>query len=440
MDQLLKVKQKVKAETSGMTCEVERYLGEGGQGEVYGAVMDGKPVALKWYFPHSATKDQRLALENIIKKGPPSTRFLWPMELVSAPGVGGFGYIMPLRPQDYKGIDDLMKRHVEPTFKVLATAGLNLVDSFLQLHSMGLCYRDISFGNVFFDPQTGEVLICDNDNVAIDGETKGGVSGTPRFMAPEIVLGKALPSTKTDLFSLSILLFHILVMNHPFNGKKEAAIHSFDPAAMYKLYGKEPIFIFDPCDDSNRPVPGYHDNAFVFWPIYPNFLRNLFIRVFTEGVRDPLNSRVRESEWRIGMVRLRDSIIYCSLCGMENFYDSEALKASGSGLPICWSCKKKVNLPPRIRMGTRIIMLNYDTQLYSHHIDDRKSFDFSKPVATVIQHPTDPRIWGLKNLLGEKWVATTFCGKVKDIEPGRSIALATGTKINFGRVEGEIRF
>ena len=258
-------------------------------------------------------------------------------------------------------------------------------------------------------------------------------------MAPEIVLAKALPSTKTDLFSLAILLFHIFVVNHPFNGKREAAIHSFDPAAMRKLYGEEPVFIFDPDDDSNRPVPGYHDNACAFWPIYPKFLRDLFTRVFTEGVRDPSHGRVRESEWRNAMVKLRDSIIYCPFCGVENFYDSEILKVSGGGLPICWSCQKKISLPPRIRLGGRIVMLNHDTELFPHHLDDLNSFDFFRPMAAVTKYPADPRIWGLKNLSGQKWVASTPGGTIRDVEPGQSITLATGTKINFGKLEGEIR-
>jgi hypothetical protein len=44
-----------------------------------------------------------------------------------------------------------MRYQVEPSVRALATVALNLAQGFLQLHARGLCYRDISFGNVFFD-------------------------------------------------------------------------------------------------------------------------------------------------------------------------------------------------------------------------------------------------------------------------------------------------
>ena len=190
MSEILRPNQTVRPETSGLQCDVEQFLGGGGQGEVYRAKLSDKPVALKWYFPDSATAEQRSALETLVKKGPPNETFLWPMELTSAAGVPGFGYIMPLREARYKGIVDMMKRRIEPSFRALATAGLELANSYLQLHSTGLCYCDISFGNVFFDPRTGEVLICDNDNVIVNGG-KPSIMGTPRFMAPEVVRGVA---------------------------------------------------------------------------------------------------------------------------------------------------------------------------------------------------------------------------------------------------------
>ncbi len=438
MNQLLQPHQTtVRTEPAGAAYTVEQFLGGGGQGEVYRAVLGGRPMALKWYFPASATPQQRTALEDLVRKGPPNEKFLWPTALAVAPGVAGFGYVMPLREARYKGIVDMMKRRVEPSFRALATAGLELADSYLQLHARGLCYRDISFGNVFFDPVTGQVLICDNDNVAVDGAAPGGVLGTPRFMAPEIVRGEALPSIQTDLFSLSVLLFYMFMVHHPLEGKRELSIKCLDLPAMNQLYGRAPTFIFDPRDRSNAPVPGYHDNALAFWPIYPQFLRTLFTRAFTHGLRDPRHGRVRESEWRAAMVRLRDAIVYCHHCGTENFCDPDR-PAVGAAPVRCWSCRQGVVLPYFLRTGKDLVMLNHDTRLFAHHVDEQRRYDFTRPVAEVSRHPTDPSVWGLKNLSAGKWVCTAADGSRVEVDPSRSIRLGAGVRIHFGSSEGEI--
>lgn len=432
MDQILKPGQKVRTATTRGDCVVESFLGSGGQGEVYRALLKDKPVALKWYYPASTTPEQQKALETLIKMGAPSDRFLWPVELATSSASVGFGYIMPLRDRRFRGIVDLMKRRIEPGFRALATAGLELSHSYLQLHTKGLCYRDISFGNVFFDPDTGEILICDNDNVAVDNQSRSAVYGTPRFMAPEIVRGEAAPSTQTDLFSLAVLLFYMFVMHHPLEGKKELAIKCLDLPAMKKLYGTEPLFIFDPADDSNAPDPQSQRNALAFWPLYPRFLRDLFTKAFTDGIRDPQHGRVRESNWRSAMVRLRDSIIYCTHCNAENFHDTEEDNAR------CWSCRRELRLPPRVRIGKNFVMLNHDTLLFAHHVDEERKYDFTQPVAAVTKHPVDPEIWGLKNISMQTWSTTNQKGEVKDVSPGRSVTLAVGTRINFGHTEGEI--
>jgi DNA-binding helix-hairpin-helix protein with protein kinase domain len=438
MNQLLRRGLTIQTMTN-MPCTVEHFLGGGGQGEVYRANLGGQVMALKWYFPGHATAEQQAALEALIRIGPPTDRFLWPLALATHPGTPGFGYLMPIREDRYKSINDLMKRRIDPPFRALATAGLELAHSFLQLHARGMCYRDISFGNVFFDAASGAILICDNDNVAFDVTARGAVLGTPRFMAPEIVRGEALPSTSTDLFSLAVLLFYVFVVHHPLEGKKEAAIRCFDLPAMARIYGSEPVFIFDPLDESNRPVPGYQDNALTFWPIYPPFLRELFTRAFTAGLRDPQHGRVRESEWRQAMVRLRDAIFYCAKCGAENFHDVDVLRPTPGKPALCWQCRRGLRLPLRMGSGKNIMMLNHDTLVYPHHVDPDKKYDFSKPLAAVTRHPSRRDVWGLKNLGIYKWVSTTASGQVIDVEPGRSVALAVGTRINFGNGEGEIR-
>jgi hypothetical protein len=84
-------------------------------------------------------------------------------------------------------------------------------------------------------------------------------------------------------------------------------------------------------------------------------------------------------------------------------------------------------------------MLNHDARLYPHHIG-AATWDFTTPVAEVTRHPHDPSIWGLKNLSAVKWTSTNTDGAIQEIEPGRSVRLAVGTRIQFGAVEGEIRF
>ena len=408
------------------------------KGEVYRTVFDGKPFALKWYFPKTSTKKQRDILKTLIEKGPPSSSFLWPTHFAESSRIAGFGYFMPLRDSRFKGLSNLMNRRIDPTFRVLSLAGAHLAHNFLQLHSQGLCNRDISFGNIFLDPDSGEIQICDNDNVTEDDQSSGGILGTPRFIAPELVRRETSPNSQTDLFSLSVLLFYIFLLHHPLEGKKELSIKCLDLPAMTRLYGKEPLFIFDPYDSSNEPVPGHHDNPLVFWPIYPSFLRTLFIRAFGEGLKDP-SSRVRESEWRNALTNLADSIIFCLNCKSENFYDSEFIKAN-QGIPgNCWSCNTSLSLPARIKIENKIIMLNKEAKLFPHHIDDSKPCDFSSPIGARISKKLNPNELAIENLSTEKWVSSLPGKTPKDILPGESLDLTSGVQIYFGRKKGVVR-
>ena len=58
-------------------------------------------------------------------------------------------------------------------------------------------------------------------------------------------------------------------------------------------FGISPLFVFDPADHSNAPVPG--DLRLTWWPVYPRFLRDLFTHTFTVGLADAsLGGRVTE--------------------------------------------------------------------------------------------------------------------------------------------------
>ena len=425
----------LRSELSGSSYSVERLLGEGGQGQVWRvAAESGAAYALKWYFPHAATDDQYRALDALVRSGPPDGRFLWPLELIKDERT--FGYVMELRRDSFRGMAELMRRTIDPTFRALATAGFELADSFLQLHAKGLCYIDISFGNVFLDPGRGGVLVCDNDNVRVNG-TPAPVAGTPKFMAPEVIRALAdgenpRPDRSTDLFSLSVLLFYMLVMHHPFEGRREADIPVLDAEAQNRLYGIDPLFIFHPDDTSNRPDPAHHPNATTFWPLYPGFVRDLFVRSFTAGIDDPEHGRVQESEWRLAMVRLRDAIVECRACGVENFADPDGAAAA------CWNCTAPMGDPARLEFPDRgLVALNRGTLLYPHHTR-RSLYDFGAPQAEVVGHPDNPNVHGIKNLSNDAWRAITPDGERWEVPPGRSVTVQTGTRIRFAGAEAVI--
>jgi hypothetical protein len=60
-------------------------------------------------------------------------------------------------------------------------------------------------------------------------------------------------------------------------------------------------------------------------------------------------------------------------------------------------------------------------------------------VADVSPHPTDPSVFGLKNLSRQTWRATLVSGRQVQIDPGRSIRVEPGVRIHFGAADGTIR-
>lgn len=418
---------------SGNKYKVISLLGAGGQGEVYDVECNGKHYALKWYFKGSATQRQKKILETIIAKGSPDAAFLWPLELI-VPAQGElFGYIMPLRPKNYKSIVDLMKNRVNPSFYALCRTAFNLTKGYQKLHGMGAKYQDISFGNLFFNPDNGDVLICDNDNVSFDNSKPGGVLGTPGFMAPEIVRGEKRPSKDTDRYSLAVLLFYLFMVNHPLEGKVEASIKCMDMAARVKLYGTEPIFIFDPDNKTNRPVKGIHDNANIYWPLYPEKLRQMFTKSFTIGLTQP-SKRVTEPEWMNLFANMMSGMMKCS-CGARVFYDEDLEKKGVAH--VCWHCQNIVNVPFKLIVGKNRVLLNHNTKIIRHHIYG--DYDMETIVGSVVQNPKNRALWGIRNEDKVNWTYEQPDGTQIPVEVGKTAGIANGVKIHFSESIGEFK-
>lgn len=406
---------------------VVEFLGAGGQGEVYRVEMGGASYALKWYFdPKPAQRD---VLNELLKLGSPHPRFLWPQALVTVPTREGFGYTMGLRPKEYHELTEILKRTITPTFSALCTSAVQMADSFLHLHAKGLAYRDISLGNVFIKPDSGDILICDNDNADIQNSPRPiGVGGTPRFMAPEVVTGDSKPDVATDLWSLAVLFFYMFVLHHPLEGKKESEIHCLDPAAHRRLFGTHPVFIFDPKDPSNRPDPEFHANPQLIWPVLPKFFQRMFLQSFTSGIRDR-SKRYRESMWRNVMIQLKDSIVLGPQ-GTQNFFDPERMSSVGAIYD--WKTGQPCEIPLRLLLPDHsFVLLREGAVLTKHHIDPRSSGNISDVVAEVVRHPSQPGRFGLKNLSQAGWAAKGASKEHKTVDPGKSLVISEGAEVTF---------
>jgi eukaryotic-like serine/threonine-protein kinase len=413
-------------------------LGQGGQGQTWLTETQGKVAVVKMYYPHTATPRMRAAIERLIAGGPPDPIFVWPKSLVEDRETGVFGYLMDYAGKPFVPTEDFLARRFTPSFRTLTIIGWRLANAFLRLHATGQCYRDISFGNVRFDANTGDVRVLDNDNVTINGDPSADVAGTPRFMAPEIVRGEAFPSAETDRFSLAVLLFYFLMGGHPLDGLRETAIRCLNPVAMKELYGFKPLYIFDPNDTSNRPDPTVHRNPIAFEPIYPDSIKKLFLVSFTSGLAYP-NQRIAESVWSEALEEAGDLIFSCQKCRSQLFYKDQSRSAGIA--QTCWNCRTKLDVPERLRIrrrnGTsRLIALALDKQMFGYHIG--QAADRQTAIGVVNAHPSDPKRLGLRNLTQTVWNLTLPDGTLHDIPNGRSIPLLAGNKINFGAATGEI--
>ena len=398
---------------------VVSFIDEGGQGEVYRVLMAGEEYALKWYSKITPSDDFYDNLLHNIRMGSPAGYFLWPIALTEKVK-GKFGYIMKLRPENYRKYSEFLTGEARfVSWDTLFVAALNITDGFMKLHSLGYSYQDLNEGSFFIDPQNGDVLICDNDNVAPFGVNLG-VKGMPKYMAPEVVTDRERPNTHSDRYSLAVILFRLFYIDHPLEGKYTVQFPLTDENGTM-LFGEEPLFVYDPVNKKNRPLPGAHDNVIRRWQMFPPDMTAAFTKAFTEGLKN-IDSRITELQWFDVLIRARGMLV--RLDGREQFVN-------------CYNPSTVPDGCRLLRTQSQIIALAPESTLYACQTD-RTSTDYLTPSGCVRASNSDPSVYGLGNLTEDTWVAALPGRQPVRVPPRKFAPLIPGTVIDFGNLSGKV--
>ena len=445
----LKIGQEVELEHGGKAT-VTKEIGSGGQGIVYLVNYNGMDWALKWYDINKMNNpaEFRNNLKRNISDGAPSNKFLWPKYLTKELPDGTFGYLMELKPESFDSFVDILNTYklvVDPltgrAVKVpvrftnlfaMVTAVINIVNAFRQLHRAGKSYQDLNDGGFFINVDTGAVLVCDCDNIAPDG-ANFGIGGKPGYMAPEIVRGIAKPDVQTDKYSLAVVLFKLLFRGDPMEGEKVIKDVCLTEASELKHYGAEALFVYDPDDNSNRPVRGIHDNVIKFWRLYPKYIKDAFMLSFTYGLHDPAK-RIIENEWQQLFIRLRSEIIACT-CGRTNFSSMFEMQD-----PTTFRCPKCGMTFATMKFSNRdnLMPLYIGSKFYQCEVDPT-SDDYLSVAGELVENKLKPGVLGIKNCSEQTWQVRMPDGKYHEVGPGKGCPIWQGLEINFGAVQARLR-
>jgi serine/threonine protein kinase len=217
--------------------EIQSRLGAGGMGEVFLArdTRLDRLVALKVLPEAFAADEQRLR------------RFLQEAKVTSALKHPNIGHLYEIG--EAGGIYYLAIEYVEgPTLralignKPLATdqliyLAIQVADALEEAHEAGVLHRDIKPENLMLDKR-GRLKVLDFGLARMEakaatqsiGETRtqaltdpGVVMGTPLYMSPEQALGQSM-DTRSDLFSLGVVMYQMATSALPFQGKTSPEI------------------------------------------------------------------------------------------------------------------------------------------------------------------------------------------------------------------------
>lgn len=399
---------------------IVRLILSGGEADLFEVFGDGQPAALKLFFASGSTPARERHCRRLIEEGPPHPALVYPYDIVRTAD-GRLGMLMPLIPREFHQATELasLPDDQRPSLRNTVRACLNVCLAYHAVIRAGLNYVDVSGGQIMVSA-TGAVKVCDVSNI-VDRVTPAFNLCTFGYTAPELWLGKTLPSVATGRFSLSIVLFELLCGGHPLYGRRLPRI--LGPEDENQALHINPLFIFDPHDDSNSADPVEHAAVLAMWPILTTKVRALFTRQFTLGIGKP-NERVIEIDWIDALVDMYSNCFLCQ-CGAENFFDPAVAGAK------CWNCPEALPRPTRLRLRSqREIVLCTSTEVTRYDITGREVYDFA-PVGRIVCDALAPGSVELLNVSKNVWSWRRGAGPQRAIPPRGKAPLLKDATITF---------
>jgi TolB-like protein len=115
-------------------------------------------------------------------------------------------------------LEDLLERQGPFSGREAALVGQDLCRALAAVHGAGLVHRDIKAQNVIRE-EGGRVVLMDfGTGLLLENEESvrsAPIAGTPLYLAPEVLNGRDA-SPASDVYSVGVLLFHLVTGTYPY--------------------------------------------------------------------------------------------------------------------------------------------------------------------------------------------------------------------------------
>jgi TolB-like protein/tetratricopeptide (TPR) repeat protein len=131
-------------------------------------------------------------------------------------------------------LEDLVRQQGPFSAREAASIGTELCAALAAVHRANLVHRDIKAQNVMRE-EGGRLVLMDfgAGQDLQPAASRSEIAGTPVYMAPEL-FGGAAATPRSDIYSLGVLLFHIVTGDYPIRARTAGAVQQAHAKSEYR--------------------------------------------------------------------------------------------------------------------------------------------------------------------------------------------------------------